>query len=278
MAICLNADGTGVIDSSDLSSQPQPILSWVSGTSSITKTSVLNDVLTLTNHTDVSILSSTDLTFNSISLPFSVKTLTIKQTNALQVYSSPAIYADGRPPLAVPSSSSNTYAQFGWYFKNSTAGWKINWYMPPNTNMIVSDVLGFYMRLFNCGTTSNDDTPFLTIYTKPTGSNDYAPGFFHSSMTYILSQSITPTINTSYTFFENVTATCPNPSHYASSLVAMQQSPVNNPRGQYLPTEEILAFVIGTNSASQVNSVEFIAKKLGIMTASETQEFLFQTL
>jgi hypothetical protein len=141
MEICTNIDGTGVIDTSDLSSQPQPILSWVSGTSTITKTSVLNDVLILTNDTDVSIFSSTDLIFNSISLPFSVKTLTIKQTNALQVYSSPAIYADGRPPLGVPSSSSNTYAQFGWYFKNSTAGWKINWYMPPNTNMIVSDVI-----------------------------------------------------------------------------------------------------------------------------------------
>jgi hypothetical protein len=192
------------------------------------------------------------------------------------VYASPVIYQDARPPLAVPSSSSNTFAQFGWYFKNSTAGWKINWYMPPNTSMIVSDVLGLYMRLFNCGTTSNDDTPFITIYTKPTGSGDYAPGFFHSSMTYILSQSITPTINTSYTFFEN--KSCPDPSHYASSLVAMEQSPVNNPRGQYLPTEEILAFVIGSNSGSTVNSVEFILQKLGIMTANGTQEFLFQTL
>ena len=132
------------------------------------------------------------------------------------------------------------------------------------------------MRLFNCGTTSNDDTPFITVYTKPTGSGDYAPGFFHSSMTYILSS--TPTINTSYTFFENVSGTCPDPSYYASSVVAMQQSPVNNPRGQYLPTEQILAFVIGTNSASEVNNVEFILQKLGIMTASGTTEFLFQTL
>ena len=58
----------------------------------------------------------------------------------------------------------------------------------------------------------------------------------------------------------------------------MQQSTVNNPRGSYLPTEEILAFVIGSNSASTVNSVEFILQKLGIMTASGTSEFLFQSL
>ena len=48
----------------------------------------------------------------------------------------------GVRPLAVPSSSSNTYAQFGWYFKNTTARWKTNWYMPPHTNMVVSDLIG----------------------------------------------------------------------------------------------------------------------------------------
>jgi hypothetical protein len=205
-----------------------------------------------------------------------INILEVKQTNAIQVYSSPAIYADGRPPASVPSASSNLYGQFGWYFKNTVAGYKINWYFPPNTNMVVSDVIGLYMRYFSCSTTSNDSSPFLTIYTKPTGSGDYAPGFFHSSMTYII--NTTPVANTSYTMFENVSGTCPNPSAYASTIQTMIQSPVNNPRGTYLPTEQILAFVIGSNSASAVNSVEFIAQKLGIMTSSYTQEFLLQTL
>lgn len=204
-----------------------------------------------------------------------INVLEVKQTNSLQVYSSPAIYADARPPLSVPSASSNVYAQFGWYFKNTTAGWKINWYMPPATGMVVSDILGLYLRFFNCSTTSNDNTPFLTIYTRPTGSGDYA-SWYKSSMTYILDP--TPTANTSYTMFMNVTGTCPNPSSYASNLVAMEQSPVNNPRGTYAPTESVLAIVIGSNSASPVNSVEFIAQKLGVMTATGTQELLFQTL
>ena len=207
-----------------------------------------------------------------------INILEVKQTNSLQVYSSPAIYADGRPPLPVPSASSNTYAQFGWYFKNTTASWKINWYMPPATGMKVSDILGLYLRFFNCSTTSNDNTPFLTVYTVPTGSGDFFPGFFKSSMTYIFNQSVTPVANTNYTMFENVTGTCPNPASYASTLVAMEQSPVNNPRGTYAPTESVLAFVIGTNSASPVNSVEFIAQKLGVMTATGTQELLYQTL
>jgi hypothetical protein len=271
---------------------------FVSGsTPSSIQTAVLSDNLTITDDTNFMVLSTTDLIFDSVSLPTQVSTnttnigtnttniatntsdiniLEVKQTNALQVYSSPAIYADGAPPLPVPSASSNTYAQFGWYFKNSTTGLKINWYQPPATGMLVSDILGLYLRFFNCATTSNDNSPFLTVLTTPTGSGDYFPGFFHSSMTYIL--NATPVANTSYTMFMNVTGSCPNPNSYASNLVAMRISPVNNPRGVYAGTDSVLAFVIGTNSASAVNSVEFIAQKLGVMTASGTQELLYQTL
>jgi hypothetical protein len=279
--ITTNPDGTGIIDCTDLVSLPQPILTWESGqfNPSTIQTAILSDTLEITTDTDTSILSATDLTFNGTSVLSSISTLNIKQTNVLQVYNSPAIYADGRPPLPVPSASSNTYAQFGWYFKNSFASNnKINWYMPPATGMLVSDVIGLYLRFFNCATTSNDNTPFLTIYTTPTGSGDFFPGFFKSSMTYVFDQSVSPVANTSYTMFENVTGTCPNPSSYASNLVAMEQSPVNNPRGTYTPSESILAFVIGTNSASPFNSVEFIAQKLGVMTNTGTQELLYQTI
>ena len=236
--------------------------------STVNNTSV--SVADLTNN---SRLTSTDLIFNNTySVITEIEKLQIKQTNVLNVYPSPAIYADGRQPSAVPLTSSNTYAQFGWYFKNTVLGYKINWYFPPDTNQTVGDVIGLYLRLFNCSTTSNDNTPFIIIYTKPTGSGDAAP-WFHSSMVYILDQSVTPTVNTSYTFFENVSGTCPDPKNYASTLANMIQSPVNNPRGEYLPTEQILTIAIGTNSASVVNSVEFIAQKLGIMTATGTQEF-----
>jgi hypothetical protein len=217
-------------------------------------------------------LSSTDLKFNDVSVITTLANLAIKQTNLINVYSSPAIYADGRPPASVPLASSNVYGQFGFYFKNTVAGYKINWYFPPDTNQTVGDVLGLYLRLFNCSTTSNDNTPFLIIYTKPTGSGDYA-SWYHSSMVYILDTTITPTVNTSYTFFKNVSGTCPDPKHYASTLANMIQSPVNNPRGSYLPTEQILTIAIGSNSASAINSVEFIGQKLGLMTANGTQEF-----
>jgi len=236
--------------------------------------STVNNVsFSVANTTNNSRLTATDLVFNSTySVLTEIEKLQIKQTNVLNVYPAPPIYADGRQPSAVPLSSSNTYAQFGWYFKNTVLGYKINWYFAPDNNQTVGDVLGLYLRLFNCGTTSNDNTPFLIIYTKPTGSGDYA-SWFHSSMVYILDQTITPTVNTSYTFFKNVSGTCPDPKHYASTLANMIQSPVNNPRGTYLPSEQILTIAIGSNSASAVNSVEFIGQKLGLMTSSGTQEF-----
>ena len=222
--------------------------------------------------TGESVLSATDITFDGVSLLTEIEQLQIKQTNLINVYSSPAIYADGRPPASVPLTSSNTYAQFGWYFKNTVTGYKINWYFPPDTNQTVGDILGLYLRLFNCSIVSNDNTPFIIVYTKPTGSGDYA-SWFHSSMVYILDTTITPTVNTSYTFFKNVSGTCPDPKHYASTLANMIQSPVNNPRGQYLPSEQILTVAIGSNSASAVNSVEFIGQSLGLITANGTTQF-----
>jgi hypothetical protein len=247
-----------------------------SGNITYTGTVSSPNITTMTSNIATNTSNIATNTSNIVTNTSNISTLSIRQTNAIQVYSSPAIYADGKPPLPVPSLSSNTYAQFGWYFINSIISSKINWYFPPNNGMVVSDVIGLYMRYFNVGTTSNDSSPFLTIYTKPTGSGDYAPGFFHSSMTYII--NTTPVANTSYTMFENVSGTCPSPSSYASTIQTMVQSPVNNPRGTYAPTEQILAFVIGSNSASAINSVSFISQKLGIMTATGTQEFLLQTL
>ena len=97
-------------------------------------------------------------------------------------------------------------------------------------------------------------------------------------MTYVIDQTVTPVINTNYTMFENCSGNCPSPSHYATTLVGMQQSSVNNPRGTYSGTDEILAFSIGSNSASAVNSVEFVLQKFGVSTINGTQEWQFAPL
>jgi hypothetical protein len=238
--------------------------------------------------TNNSQLTATDLKFGGVSLKDQVETnkddinlLEIKQTNLIYQFASPAIYADGRPMIATPTSIINTYAINAWYFINSFASGvnKINWYITPDNGMLVSDILGLYLRFFNVSTTSNDNTMFLTVYTKLQASGNYA-SWYHSNITYTLDSSITPVVNTNYTMFMNVSTTCPNPSYYGSTLIPMEiSSVVPNPKGTYDPTDEILAFSIGTNSTSPINSVEFVLQKFGIMTSTKgTQEFQFAPL
>ena len=220
--------------------------------------------LKLNDGTNNSILSTTNLTFNDI--PYSRNII-----NSTLVYSSAVIYADGHQP-ATNLAIRNQYAYNGWYFKNSPpAGQKINWYFAPKQPNVtlVSDIKGLAVSFFNAGTTSNDDTLFLTIYTVPTGSGDYAPGFYHSAMTYVFDQATTPIANTAY----QGVAIC-DPStvpFYYETQVAYNQSTVNNPKGTYLPTQKVLAIVIGTNSASAVNNVEFVVQKLNIIYDTFTQ-------
>ena len=228
--------------------------------------------LTLTNSTNTSTLTASDLTFNSVSIPSQIQALQIKQTNSVPQYISAVIYADGLPPIAPTTTIAQ---QFGytpsWYFKNTTANTKINWYLPPDENMVVGDVLGMYINVLNVSTTSNDNTPFLIIYTKPQEGDS---NFFHSKCVYIMNQ--TPLVNTRYCFFMNKSGTCPTPSHYASTLTLMDISPVlPNPEGPFAPSEEILAFYVGTNSASPQNSVDFCLKSFGVMTEKGTQEIQF---
>jgi hypothetical protein len=209
-----------------------------------------------------------------------ITSLTTLQVSPLLQYSSPAIYADGRPPSAVPTSITNSYAYSGWYFKNTTAGYKINWYFGASSpTMLVSDILGMYVSFFNGNNTSNDNTCFITIYTPPTGSGDYAPSFFHSACTYIWNPATSITANTRYTEFLNASGTCPTPQHYGNTLVSMVQSPVSpNPRGTYLPTQNVAFFSIGTNSTAPTNGVEIVISKVGVMTASGTTEFQLMPL
>ena len=223
---------------------------------------------------DTATLSATDLTFNSTSIVSSIRNLQIKQLTPFNQYISAAIYADGRPPTAPTTTIAQQYAYTpSWYFKNTIAGYKINWYIGATSGMIVSDILGMYVSFFNGNNTSNDNTPFITVYTTPTGSGDYAPGFYHSANTYVFDGAIAA--NTRYTEFLNITS-CPTPNYYGSTLRSMIQSPVvPNPRGAYAPTESVAFFSIGSNSAATVNTLEFAISKFGIMTLSGTSEVNF---
>jgi hypothetical protein len=226
-----------------------------------------SQTLTLTDvSSNSSILSSTSLTFNNVNVK-------MNQVQPTLIYSSAAIYADGQAP-ATSLLIRNNFGYSGWYFKNILAGQKINWYFPPKnaTNTLVSDLKGVSISFFNGNTTSNDDTLYITIYTRPTGSNDYFPGFFHSANTYVFDQAITPTINTNYQGVCIINKSF-IPYNYETQI-QYEPSTVNNPKGNYQPTDNILAVVIGTNSASATNAVELVVNKLNLHYADFTQSYL----
>jgi hypothetical protein len=225
-----------------------------------------SQTLTLTDiSSNSSVLSATDLTFNNVNVKMNQVTPTL-------IYSSPLIYADGIAP-ANGLGIRNAYGYSGWFFKNISSGNKINWYFPPkSTTTTVAELKGISISFFNGATTSNDDTLFLTVYTRPTGSNDYAPGFFHSSMTYVFDQTITPVANTNYQGVCIINKSL-IPYNYETQI-QYEPSTVNNPRGTYSQTDNILAVVIGTNSASATNSVELVVNKLNLIYGDFTQSYL----
>jgi hypothetical protein len=249
-----------IIDTADLASRTQPILSLVNAGPPIVSTSLL---------------SSTDLTFDNVSLQTTLNNLTIKQTTVSNQGLSLAIFADGRPALAPTATFSQQYAfSPSWYFKNIFASNnKINWYFAGSLGMTVSQVLGLYMNIFNGLTTSNDNSPFLVIYTQPQAGD---PNFYRSKRVYIFDQSIQPTVNTRYFMFANVSETCPTPyTPFVSTLINMELSTVAGSNvGPFASNELILAFTISTNSASVINSVEFAVNKFGVITPTGTQEIL----
>jgi hypothetical protein len=72
----------------------------------------------------------------------------------------------------------------------------------------------------------------------------------------------------------NISGTQQDPFPYGHVLGAMEQSTVNNPRGEYLPTEEVLAVSVGTNTGSPLNQVAFIMSKVGICLEQGNQELI----
>ena len=254
----------------------------------------INDI-----NTNESILTATDLTFNTVSLPSSVSQNTTDISNNtiniatnttdisnlkikdLQIVVSnitlisPAIYADSSI-APQPSPFLSTYGFGGWAYKKASpqaSNAKINYYFPfPIINGLVGDLKGLYYQIFNNCLTS-DDLPFFTVYTKPTGINDYR-SWYHSSMTYVAVVNSSP--NQTCQMFANIKSLPFTPqSINIQNQIPLIESTVQNPKGIYADTDSILFIAFGTNSASGlVNAVDFSCSKIGMITNDFSAEYL----
>jgi hypothetical protein len=182
----------------------------------------------------------------------------------------PSVYADASPPVPIPVIR---YGYQGWYYTNASS-WvnsapsvrnKINWYLPPNSvdATTVGDLR--YIRL-NLHIFSRVSVPFLTVYTKATGSGD-AGGWYKSKRTYVIqtpsSSSSSPLTadNENYCFYMNWNGYSVLPFTVAHQNAGLSLSTVGGAAaavGGFGSGEVVLAYTVGTDSGSSPGNVEFI--------------------
>lgn len=221
------------------------------------------------------IFSATD-TFDSAPTSGSSKLLTsgsvftavdsVRPLRTIALAPEVAVYADGVSPSPVPSSLRSTYNESGWYFRNTGGSGKINWYVNPDTTMKVRDIQSMALCLYLVSKTS---PPYISIYTKPQASGNGA-SWYHARVNYVISDLSVLSANTKYTFGLPLTKT---PTAVYGSTYTELTRDNSFSVGTLSPTDDILFFAIGTNSASTTGSVEFVATSLVVQQTSGATDF-----
>lgn len=167
------------------------------------------------------------------------------------------IYADAQP------GTEDAAQRPGWYFKNTVAGHKVNWYFfdgVNQANITLENFSAYAVMTFD--SVSPVRSPILAVYTMPTGTNDVMPGFAHSRMVYS-GLSITPVAGKKYlVYFGQNPAIHPELPRIQLSVSA------GNSIGEKLPTERVLTTSFGSNSGDAVNTTQFMVESLGINSPS----------
>lgn len=212
-----------------------------------------------------------DSTMYPNGFPYSTNVSSIPPTTA-------AVYADASPPQPIPLGR---LGYNGWYYTN-TDTWvsispptntKVNWYLPPNTPTItVGDIryIRMNLRIFN-----KTSCPFMTIYTKATGSGD-AGGWYKSKRTYVISNSNVLTNGTNYCFYVNLNSYTTVPTSIGHTNAVLNLSAVTSSSvGPYDSSEVLFAYSFGTDSGSSRGNIEFTLSNIVIGDTSGEKEYGF---
>jgi hypothetical protein len=175
------------------------------------------------------------------------------------------VYADGEPGSLDPSGRS------GWYFKNSVASSKINWYLFDGTRTPATlDGLSGY-AVVTMDSTASAQRPFFSIYTMPTGTGDALPGFAKSRRVYVTNPSTVLSPGLKY-FFYFGTDSGAHPEVPSARRIPMTTSAVpGNQLGSLLASEAVYT-VACSSSATTANTVSFVVEATGFVTSSFRQE------
>lgn len=170
-----------------------------------------------------------------------------------------AVYADAQPGIKDPSE----LIRDGWYFKNSIAGEKINWYYFDGTsqaNITLGDFKSVY-AIMTFDAVSGGAAPILAIYTVPTGTNDAMPGFAHSRIVYNGPMNPIPVTNTQYLVYAGENP----PTHPQLPRINLNLIPELS-IGDKLLTEQILTVSFGSSSGASIDQVQYMVETLGLFS------------
>jgi hypothetical protein len=169
------------------------------------------------------------------------------------------VYADGQPGVRDTSA----LIRDGWYFKNSVAGQKINWYYFDGTsqgNVTLGDLKSSY-AVMTFDAVFGSSSPIIAIYTIPTGTGDVIPGFAHSRIIYDGPMTPTPVAGKQYLVYAGENP----PVHPQLPRINLALIPGSS-IGDKLPTEQILTISLGSSSGAAVNQIQYMVETLGLFS------------
>lgn len=167
------------------------------------------------------------------------------------------VYADGFPGTSDPK------AREGWYFTNTSAGNKINWYFYDPT--VYTTTVASLKNAYAVCTFDTNKLPFFSVYTAPTGSGD-AAAWYKSNRVY--STNVSVTVGAKYLLHFGT-----DPGVYPELPRIVM--PINNAflNGSYASSEMIYLMAFHTDSGASVNTYKFVTHELGFQTATVNREF-----
>lgn len=159
------------------------------------------------------------------------------------------VYADGAQGLE------DEELRDGWYFENTVAGQKFNWYFFDGLNNTVQ------LQYYKCYAVVTFDSivskPYFAIYTRPTGTNDVIPSFAHSVQVYSIFTE-QPVVGKKYLLYigqdPNVHLDLPRIELTKNNAISY---------GEQLPTEIVLTCAYSSDSGSSVGNVKLLTEYLG---------------
>lgn len=196
-----------------------------------------------------------------------------------EVFPVASVIADEQPPALIPLAIKSNITpgtayngRDGWYFKNTTAGHKVNWYLHGNYTLTVKDILNmsFDATLYSLGS-----RPFITLYTQRKATDD-ANKWYNAKATYVVSNSSDLSTYKDYQFYTNTLpdTVLPGTTPYALTL---SDSPLATV-GTMLRDDPILFMSIGSDSLADANSVEFKIESVRFHTPLGTFKHKFNSL